>query len=147
LRNAYRLRSVERRIHLRSQRDGAEKVLFALHDGTTVETVLIRANNPDGAARNTICVSSQVGCPAACSFCATGLAGFTRNLTAAEIADQVMYFAHDLRARGERVTKVVYMGMGEPLLNTGAVRASIDVLTNSDGFNLGERHITVSTVG
>lgn len=147
LEQSYKLRSVERRIHLRSARDNSEKVLFALCDGTTVETVLIRATNPNGGARNTICVSSQVGCPAACSFCATGLAGFTRNLTAGEICDQVMYFANDLRCRGERVTNIVYMGMGEPLLNTNAVRRSVAVLSDPGGFNLGERHITVSTVG
>jgi 23S rRNA (adenine2503-C2)-methyltransferase len=147
LQQHYRLRSLETRIHLQSSRDGAEKVLFGLVDGTTVETVLIRAENPNGTPRNTICVSSQVGCPAACSFCATGLSGFTRNLSAAEIADQVMYFVHTLRERGERVTNVVYMGMGEPLLNTNAVRRSIEMLNDASGFNLGGRHFTLSTVG
>ena len=147
IQQTHRLRSIETRIHLKSSRDGAEKVLFGLADGTTVETVLIRAENPGGAPRNTICVSSQVGCPAACSFCATGLSGFTRNLTAAEIADQVMYFARVLREDGERVTNVVYMGMGEPLLNTTAVRQSIGMLLDSAGFNLGGRHVTLSTVG
>jgi 23S rRNA (adenine2503-C2)-methyltransferase len=147
LQSAYALRTVTPRVHLKSRSDRAEKALFGLWDGTTVETVLIRASNPDGAARNTICVSSQVGCPAGCSFCATGLSGFTRNLTWAEIADQVEFFAHTLRSSGERVTNVVYMGMGEPLLNVPNVRQSIEVLTDSTGFNLGERHITVSTVG
>jgi 23S rRNA (adenine2503-C2)-methyltransferase len=147
LQAAYSLRSVTPRVHLKSQSDSSEKVLFGLADGATVETVLIRATNPDGAARNTVCVSSQVGCPAGCTFCATGLSGFTRNLTSAEIVDQVEYFAHVLRRAGERVTNVVYMGMGEPLLNVPNVRRSVETLTDSAGFNLGERHITVSTVG
>jgi 23S rRNA (adenine2503-C2)-methyltransferase len=147
LQSEYRVRTVTARVHLKSKRDRAEKALFGLGDGPTVETVLIRATNPDGAPRNTVCVSSQVGCPAGCTFCATGLSGFTRNLTWAEIVDQVEYFAHALRSTGERVTNVVYMGMGEPLLNVPNVRRSIEVLTDPDGFNLGERHITVSTVG
>lgn len=147
LAQTHRMRAIDVRLHLQSKRDRTEKVLFALADGSTVETVLIRATNPDGASRNTVCVSSQVGCPAACTFCATGLGGFTRNLTAAEIVDQVMFFAHRLRPDGERVTNVVYMGMGEPLLNAGAVRRSVEMLTDPDGFALGERHITVSTVG
>ena len=94
---AYRTRTLEVRAHLRSSRDASEKVLFALHDKSTVETVLISARKSNGRARETVCVSSQVGCPAGCTFCATGLGGFGRNLTAAEIVDQVMYFAHALR--------------------------------------------------
>jgi len=143
----YQVRTIEARAHLRSARDGSEKVLFALRDGATVETVLIRSSGPERQERHTVCVSSQVGCPAACSFCATGLAGFTRNLSGPEIVDQVMYFAHQLRAEGKRVRNVVYMGMGEPFLNTGPVRDSIHRLTDPEGFGLGGRHITVSTVG
>lgn len=144
---AYRTRTLEVRAHLRSSRDASEKVLFALHDKSTVETVLISARKSNGRARETVCVSSQVGCPAGCTFCATGLGGFGRNLTAAEIVDQVMYFAHALRPEGRHVTNVVFMGMGEPLLNVPAVRAAIARLTDPSGFNLGERHVTVSTVG
>ncbi len=143
----YQVRTTEVRAHLRSGKDGSEKVLFALRDGATVETVLIRSSGPERRERHTVCVSSQVGCPAACSFCATGLAGFTRNLSGPEIVDQVMYFAHQLRAEGKRVSNVVYMGMGEPFLNTGPVRDSIHRLTDPAGFGLGGRHITVSTVG
>lgn len=139
------LRSLHVRLHLASK-DGAQKVLFGLQDGLTVETVLIRKGTDD-SQRNTVCVSSQVGCPAGCTFCATGLNGLARNLTAEEIADQVFYFAHWLRERGDRVTNVVYMGMGEPLLNVRAVRQSIGTLTDPSGFNLGSRRITVSTVG
>jgi 23S rRNA (adenine2503-C2)-methyltransferase len=142
----YRVRSLTRRIHLHSV-DGSEKVLFGLGDGQAVETVLIRGRNAGGTSRNTVCVSSQVGCPAGCTFCATGLSGFGRNLTGAEIADQVMYFAHQLARDGERVTNVVYMGMGEPLLNVRAVGDSIARLTDPAGFGLGRRSITVSTVG
>ncbi|MBV9279321.1 MAG: 23S rRNA (adenine(2503)-C(2))-methyltransferase RlmN [Chloroflexi bacterium] len=142
----YRTRSIDVRVHLRSRRDAAEKVLFGLHDGATVESVLIPSGHA-GKRRQTVCVSSQVGCPAGCAFCATGLGGFGRNLTDAEIADQVMYFAHQLQERGRAVTNVVFMGMGEPLLNTAAVRGAIGRLTDPAGFGLGERHITVSTVG
>jgi 23S rRNA (adenine2503-C2)-methyltransferase len=142
----FRLRAVHARVHLRSV-DRSEKVLFELGDGQTVETVLIRGRNAGGSRRNTVCVSSQVGCPAGCTFCATGLSGFGRNLTGSEIADQVMYFARQLADDGDRVTNVVYMGMGEPLLNVRAVRESIVRLTDPDGFNLGRRAITVSTVG
>jgi 23S rRNA (adenine2503-C2)-methyltransferase len=141
------LRSVEPIIHLRSERDDAEKVLFRLSGGGTVEAVLIRGRNANGGSRLTVCVSSQVGCPAGCTFCATGLSGFSRNLRSAEIVDQVMYFAHSLRSSGERVNNVVYMGMGEPLLNVPAVRDSIKRLSDPAGLGLGERHMTVSTVG
>jgi 23S rRNA (adenine2503-C2)-methyltransferase len=121
--------------------------LFALADGTTVETVLIPSSRTGEPQRYTVCVSSQVGCPAGCTFCATGLSGFGRNLTGYEISDQVMYFAHALRPEGRRVTNVVFMGMGEPFLNTPSVRDAVHRLTDPAGFGLGQRHITVSTVG
>jgi 23S rRNA (adenine2503-C2)-methyltransferase len=88
-----------------------------------------------------------VGCPAGCTFCATGLSGFGRNLTATEIVDQVAYFSRQLAKDGDRVTNVVYMGMGEPLLNPGAVRESLERLTDQYRLNLGRRSITISTVG
>lgn len=141
------LRSLEVVTHLRSAKDGAEKVLFARADGATIESVLVRGKNASGASRLTVCVSSQVGCPAGCTFCATGLSGFMGNLTAAEIADQVMYFVHQTGQTDERVSNVVFMGMGEPFLNPAGVREAIRILTDSDGLNLGERHVTVSTVG
>jgi 23S rRNA (adenine2503-C2)-methyltransferase len=140
---SHRTRTLEGRAHLVSPRDGSEKVLFGLHDGAAVESVLI----PSADGRHTVCVSSQAGCPAACSFCATGLAGFFRNLTAGEIADQVLYFAGRLGQKEKCVTNVVFMGMGEPLLNVAAVRRAIHRLTDPEGFGLGDRHITVSTVG
>lgn len=147
LERQFRLRTLHAKVHLTSKLDRSEKVLFTLHDGTTVESVLIPSRGSTGRELLTVCVSSQVGCPAACSFCATGLSGFARNLTVAEIADQVMYFAHAARARGARITNVVFMGMGEPFLNPIAVRGAVDRLVDPAGFGLGDRHITVSTVG
>jgi 23S rRNA (adenine2503-C2)-methyltransferase len=141
------LRSLRVRTHLQSPTDGSHKVLFELEDGTTVETVLIPSSGSEETRRYTVCVSSQVGCPAGCTFCATGLSGFGRNLAGYEIFDQVMYFAHALRPEGRRVTNVVFMGMGEPFLNTPSVRDAVQRLTDPAGFGLGQRHITVSTVG
>ncbi|MGQ9682936.1 MAG: 23S rRNA (adenine(2503)-C(2))-methyltransferase RlmN [Anaerolineae bacterium] len=130
---------------LRRQRseDGAtEKVLLRLADGETIETVLMAS---DG--RQTVCVSTQVGCAIRCSFCATGLQGWTRNLTAGEIVEQVLYFARALRTQGRGITNVVYMGMGEPFLNEAAVLESIARCNDPQGLNLGARRITVSTAG
>ena len=111
------------------------KWLWGLADGAAVETVLMRY--PD---RATVCVSSQAGCAMACSFCATGQAGFTRHLTAGEIVEQVV------RARQEgKVTNLVFMGMGEPLANYEATWAAVERLHDELGF--GARHLTVSTVG
>ncbi len=96
-----------------------------------------------------VCVSSQVGCALKCGFCATGTMGFKRNLTAEEITDQVIYWVgrmRDLKITGA-VTNVVFMGMGEPMLNFDAVKESIDRLTDPGYFALGRRSITVSTVG
>ena len=123
------------------------KVLFALHDGALVESVLMGYQPREARRRNTICLSSQVGCALGCTFCATGTMGWARNLTTAEMVAQVLHFARRLREREEHVTNVVYMGMGEPFLNYDAVLGSIRVLTEAEGFNLGARHITVSTSG
>jgi 23S rRNA (adenine2503-C2)-methyltransferase len=116
------------------------KLLLALGDGATVETVLMRYD--DG--RRTVCVSTQVGCGMGCTFCATGQAGLTRNLTAGEIVDQVLAVA---RACGERPTHVVFMGMGEPLANYEAVLRAVRLLNAPYGLRIGMRHITISTVG
>lgn len=118
------------------------KVLFALRDNQTIESVLMHYER-----RHTTCISTQVGCALGCVFCATGQSGLVRNLTAGEIVEQVLYFAHLLKAEGERLTNVVLMGMGEPLANYGATWQAIETLTHDDGFNLGARRITVSTVG
>ena len=121
---------------------GTEKVLLSLADGQGVEAVLLR-----GGDRRTVCVSTQVGCPVGCPFCATGAMGFVRNLTPGEIAAQVLHFARELREAGEHVTHVVVMGMGEPLLNYDSTLKAIHNLNEGRGFGLGARRITVSTVG
>jgi 23S rRNA (adenine2503-C2)-methyltransferase len=97
--------------------------------------------------RNTVCISSQAGCAYACAFCSTGQAGFTRNLTATEIFDQVRYFARELAPAGRKVTNIVFMGMGEPFANYEAVMGAVALLNDPKGFGLGHRHITISTVG
>lgn len=130
--------------------DGAtRKALWRLHDGSLVESVLM--GYPD---RVTVCVSSQAGCGMACPFCATGQAGLTRNLSTAEIVDQVVYLA-GVAASGvvggapRRLSHVVFMGMGEPLANYGRVVAAVRRLTDPapEGLGLSQRHVTVSTVG
>ncbi|MGD1995453.1 MAG: 23S rRNA (adenine(2503)-C(2))-methyltransferase RlmN [Anaerolineae bacterium] len=118
------------------------KDLLRLTDGETVEAVLMRYEH-----RRTACISTQVGCPVGCLFCATGQAGFHRNLAVGEIVAQVVHFARILQADGDRLTNVVLMGMGEPLLNYDASLAAIRRLVDPTGFRLGQRRITLSTVG
>jgi 23S rRNA (adenine2503-C2)-methyltransferase len=120
--------------------DGTEKFLFRLHDGQHIETVAI----PDGD-RLTFCVSSQAGCALRCAFCATGLMGFARNLEPYEIAGQVRELA--LLDPPLHATNIVFMGMGEPLLNWPALDSVLTILNDANGFGIGARHITVSTVG
>ena len=127
----------ERRISL----DGTEKYLFRLDDDTLVESVAIPS--PDGD-RLSVCVSTQVGCAMECAFCATGGQGFTRNLAAGEIVDQVLLAQE---ACGKRVTNIVFMGQGEPFLNYDATRAALHILNDPQGIAIGARHITVSTCG
>jgi 23S rRNA (adenine2503-C2)-methyltransferase len=126
---------------VRRSRDGTRKALLRARDGALVESVLI----PE-PGRTTLCLSTQVGCPLACSFCATGAMGFTRNLRTAEIVDQVCR-AQALLEPGERLTNVVFMGMGEPLLNAAAVTEAIRILVHPKAFALAPRRVTVSTVG
>jgi 23S rRNA (adenine2503-C2)-methyltransferase len=135
--------------HLATDAGTTRKTLWRAFDGTLVESVLMRY--PD---RVTLCVSSQAGCGMACPFCATGQAGLTRNLSTAEIVEQVVAGARSL-ARGElpgrpgRVTNVVFMGMGEPLANYDRVLAAVRRLTDRlpDGLGLSQRSVVVSTVG
>mgnify|MGYP003800712947 FL=1 len=122
--------------------EGTEKVLLSLRDRQAIEAVLIREDD-----RRTVCISTQVGCPGGCPFCATGKMGYVRDLTAGEIAAQVLHFARELRGAGERVTHVVVMGMGEPLLNYDATLRALRNLNDRRGFALGARRVTVSTVG
>jgi 23S rRNA (adenine2503-C2)-methyltransferase len=121
--------------------DGSSKFVFRFEDGARVQSVLM----PDGE-RLTLCVSTQVGCGFACAFCYTGTMGLERNLTAGEIAGQVLAAGRTLAA-GQRLTNIVYMGMGEPLANYAATVKSLRLLTDSQAFGFSPRRITVSTVG
>lgn len=126
-----------------SRNENTIKALLTLKDNLKIETILMRHKD----RRNTVCVSSQVGCPLGCSFCATGKMGFRRNLDVWEIVEQVLFFARYLKKIKERVTNVVLMGMGEPLLNYQNVIGAIKILNDKEGFNLGARHFSISTVG
>ncbi len=118
------------------------KAVLDLADGLQVETVLMRYDN----SRNTVCVSTQVGCSLGCEFCATGDMGFKRNLTAGEIISQVLYFSRKLPS-DERIDNVVFMGMGEPFLNYGETLKALRLLNNEKYFNIGARNMSVSTAG
>lgn len=122
-------------------RDGTVKRLYRLHDGQLIESVLMEYDDD----RRTACISTQAGCAMGCVFCATGQMGFMRHLTADEIFEQALYFARDLEARGERLSNIVLMGMGEPFHNYEATVAALRRLM--DDLGIGARHITVSTVG
>ena len=122
-------------------RDGTEKRLYRLDDGQLIESVLM----PYADNRQTACISSQAGCAMGCVFCATGQMGFGRQLSAAEIFEQAMIFARDLASRGQRLSNVVFMGMGEPFHNYEATLEAVGML--SERLGIGARHITISTVG
>ncbi len=124
---------------LESKVDMTIKYLFELEDGNKIETVFL----PD-RKRNTLCISSQVGCACNCGFCATGGLGFTRDLTTGEILSQFMHVVID---EGLKVDNIVYMGMGEPLLNWENVKKSIEILNDEKGFHFSRSRITVSTIG
>ncbi|MBA2556090.1 MAG: 23S rRNA (adenine(2503)-C(2))-methyltransferase RlmN [Chloroflexi bacterium] len=125
-----------------------EKALHRLSDGRLIESVLMRYPARGGRReRATVCISSQAGCAVGCPFCATGELGFERDLSVAEIVDQVRMWARRLHADGQRVTNVVFMGMGEPLLNADAVLGAAAALSDGDRFGLAARHITISTSG
>jgi len=126
-----------------SQPGNSVKALIYLPDGLKIETVLLE----HGAGRNTVCLSSQVGCPLGCLFCATGKTGFKRNLTALEIVEQAVYFARLLKKEGRQINNIVFMGMGEPFLNYDNVLGAIKILNDKDGLNIGARHISISTIG
>lgn len=134
-------------VRITGSKDTTRKFLFRLHDGRLVETVKIPANvHFDGGQsdRITLCISSQVGCAYDCKFCASGLAGFTRNLEAGEIVGQVMAAEEEA---GEPVRNLVFMGMGEPLANLTRLIKAITILNAPWGLNIGARHMTVSTSG
>ncbi|WP_198925211.1 23S rRNA (adenine(2503)-C(2))-methyltransferase RlmN [Dictyobacter vulcani] len=148
------------RSELHSKDDRTRKILLELSDGKLVESVLmLYPPIGDSSSRATVCVSSQAGCAYGCTFCATGQMGFDRHLSAGEIVAQVLFFARELRkepwtaaglpgtAAIDHITNIVLMGMGEPLHNYTNVLQALRILNSSDGFNLGARHMTVSTVG
>jgi len=135
----------------RRSRDGTAKWLFELDDGNRIETVYIPEGEGTVNARGTLCISSQVGCALDCSFCATGRQGFNRNLTAAEIVGQ-LWLASELLAANPgassgRITNVVMMGMGEPLLNYTALVPSLNIMLDDLAYGLSKRRVTVSTSG
>ncbi len=143
-----------------SKDDRTRKILLELDDGKLIESVLmLYPPIGESSVRATVCVSTQAGCAFGCTFCATGQMGFDRHLTAGEIVAQVLFFARELRdapwsAKGlpgstpiDHITNIVLMGMGEPLHNYDNVLQALRILNNLDGFNLGARHMTVSTVG
>lgn len=120
-------------------KDGSRKYLLQFSDGVSVETVGMPNRN-----KLAVCISSQAGCAMGCAFCATGLAGLSRSLTAQEMVDQVLHVARDF---GERVTSVVFMGQGEPFVNFDATVQALRILNDPDGLAIGARHLTVSTCG
>ncbi len=119
------------------------KCLFRLPDGQLIESVLMEYDDN----RRTACISTQAGCAMGCVFCATGQMGFARNLSAGEIVEQALLFARQLQAEGDRLSNIVLMGMGEPLHNYDATLEAIHRLNDPQGLNIGQRHITLSTVG
>lgn len=141
LKAGYRAQPLELVETLQSPRSKTKKVLLRLRDGETVESVLLRDEE-----RTTLCISTQVGCPLKCSFCATGLSGYTRNLTPGEITGQALFLlaGEDL---GGHTPNIVYMGMGEPFRNYDDTMKSIRLLMRPEGLGIGARKITVSTAG
>jgi len=125
--------------------DGTLKILLEWRDGATTESVMIPA--PGGSKRRTVCLSTQVGCDVGCRFCASGLGGSLRNLSIGEILEQALVIGDILATREERLSHVVFMGMGEPLANYEATVGAIRSLNAPWGFGIGQRRITVSTVG
>ncbi len=137
------------RTEVRSSDEGrTEKGLHELGDGRLIESVLMHyPATTDHRARTTLCISSQAGCAVGCPFCATGELGFERDLEVAEIVDQVRHARRRLLAAGRHLTNLVFMGMGEPLLNLDAVLGAAGAITDPERFGLGARHLTISTSG
>jgi 23S rRNA (adenine2503-C2)-methyltransferase len=131
-------------VHDLQSTDGeTRKWLFRLPDGQLIETVLMEYSG----VRRTVCISTQAGCAMGCVFCATGQMGFVRNLTAGEIIEQAVFVARNLEQQGQRLSNIVLMGMGEPFHNYDASLAAIRRFIDPHGLGIGQRHVTVSTVG
>jgi 23S rRNA (adenine2503-C2)-methyltransferase len=142
LKAEFTLGSLSPAAEARSSDGQTRKRLFRLPDGKSIEAVLMGYEQ-----RRTTCISTQAGCAMGCVFCATGQMGFRRHLRAGEIVEQVLWFARELKANGDRLTNIVVMGMGEPFHNYEATMAAVDRLNDPAGFNFGARRITLSTVG
>ncbi|MGD8605611.1 MAG: 23S rRNA (adenine(2503)-C(2))-methyltransferase RlmN [Anaerolineales bacterium] len=142
LAEAYNWQALDVSRQIQSQDGETTKFLLSLDDGAAIETVLMRYDR-----RRTACISTQVGCAMGCVFCATGQMGYRRNLTQAEISGQVLFVARQLQAHNQKLTNVVFMGMGEPFHNYDATLAAIDRLNDPEGFDFGARRFTISTVG
>ncbi len=137
-------------IDMQESKDGTKKFLLALPDGESIETVLIPSTDREGKVRITQCISCQVGCAMACTFCSTGTLGFTRNMTMGEIVGQIQFareYLGDTDPSHPMIRNIVYMGMGEPLLNLENVTNSLKTLNNELGLAFSPRRITVSTCG
>ena len=137
-------------VTIQKSQDGTTKFLLELGDGARVETVLIPAEDHAGRIRWTQCLSSQIGCPMACTFCATGQSGFTRNMTAGEILSQVLIgrdYLGDTRPDHPILRNLVFMGMGEPLMNCQELLKALEILNDPHGLAFSPRRITVSTCG
>ncbi len=134
-------------VRVLGSKDSTQKFLFRLPDGNLIESVLIPASPAlygEKSDRHTICISTQVGCAYGCKFCASGLEGFSRNLRANEIVDQIIAVE---RASGEKIDNIVFMGMGEPFANFENLTRAIRIINSPWGLGIGARHITVSTSG
>ncbi|HEU5316909.1 MAG TPA: 23S rRNA (adenine(2503)-C(2))-methyltransferase RlmN [Chloroflexota bacterium] len=150
LADRFRFHALREQAALLSADGETRKIVLALPDGELIESVLMRypqRSDGTGAERATVCVSTQVGCPVKCTFCATGLMGFARNLSSGEILDQALHFLRWTRDHPPIVRNVVFMGMGEPLLNYDATMAAVDRLVDPSYAGLGVHRMTVSTSG
>ena len=142
LKNEFQFSSLKLKNTVPSKDEETFKYLWELEDGNLIESVLILSGN-----RRTVCVSSQVGCKGGCVFCSSGRGGFIRNLKTSEIVEQVINIARILHQKDERISNIVFMGMGEPLDNFDAVLSAIQIMNDEDGLNISQRKITISTVG
>lgn len=138
----YSISSLKLKKTISSENGRTQKYLLQLSDNALIETVLIK--NVD---RNTICISTQVGCAVGCAFCATGAAGFSRNINASEIIDQVSFIANLIAKEEKNITNIVLMGMGEPFLNYEQTIKAVSIFNHPEMFDIGARRITISTIG
>ncbi len=147
LKNIAYIEDIKTLRHLISSQKDTEKFLFGLSDGNCLESVIMSYEDHIGPSRLTACISTQVGCLMGCSFCATGKSGFIRNLTAGEIADQIIQMQKIIAPSERRIANVVMMGMGEPMLNYDNVMKAVDIINCAEGIAIGMRHIAISTCG